>query len=745
MNQANQKVADDTTAVNNKQTDVNNAAEVKKNADEALKNANDAQTSAQKDKDAKQAVANEESTALANANAAVKDAQIKVDTINDKLANFNTITLPAGYKKALLAYNNSFSDENWTKEKSQQLSKDLNKIASEGESLNVYKHNKADEDIKINYNNLSLENLQELATYYASLVNQVRSMFGTDDVIVTPASIKDTVKLIDNGYNNPSWDVFGDHMIDGKSHNRAFIENYADSLNTTILENAFGGLTNWAIGDNGFSRVKPNEEQTMDSLKEALYNGLVSYLFYDADSGWGHANTTLNLTGLHSMGKEAMSVGFDKYGYTHSDYYKLSTDNQLGDSPYQLSDISQLQKKLIKAQNSLQIIEADQASKQKANDDAQNALSSANQVLVAAQNDVKDKTATAQKANDNLTTAQNDLATLQSQLSADQANQKQAQTTFDSFDADLATKQANLQKATDSLKAEQGRLAIAQADLDNANKALSDANNNLAQKKQVVENDKEALKADNDKLVQLQNNLSDLQNAPKLLAAAKEQVATAQKALADAQEAYNVANDKLTNLKQTAAGTAANVSEAQQALAEAKNNEASAKEVLNQAQQALAELQQKEALAKQVAEEQAKLVAEKEAKDNGYHIENNQVVDAKGNSVEGWTVKGHQIVSPTNATVDPAVSVTTNVSVNSKGEVQPQTSVTTSGVKTVAATESANPVSVTTVQTREQYKQQLKNNNQLPQTGNNDSAVLSLAGVALAAMLSLFGIKKREY
>ena len=35
--------------------------------------------------------------------------------------------------------------------------------------------------------------------------------------------------------------------------------------------------------------------------------------------------------------------------------------------------------------------------------------------------------------------------------------------------------------------------------------------------------------------------------------------------------------------------------------------------------------------------------------------------------------------------------------------------------------------------------------NELPQTGNNDSAVLSLAGVALAAMLSLFGIKKREY
>lgn len=166
---------------------------------------------------------------------------------------------------------------------------------------------------------------------------------------------------------------------------------------------------------------------------------------------------------------------------------------------------------------------------------------------------------------------------------------------------------------------------------------------------------------------------------------------------------------------------------------------------MNQAQQALTELRQKEALAKQVAEEQAKLAAEKEAKDNGYHIENNQVIDAKGNGVNGWTVKGNQIVSPTNTTVDPAVSVTTNVSVDSKGQVQPQTSVTANSVKTVVATESANPVSTAAEQTREQYKQQLKSNNQLPQTGNNDSAVLSLAGVALAAMLSLFGIKKREY
>ncbi|WP_176714300.1 SEC10/PgrA surface exclusion domain-containing protein, partial [Limosilactobacillus reuteri] len=464
LDKANQKVADDTVAVNNKQTDVNNATKAKKNADEALKNANDAQTSAQKNKDAKQAIADEASTALADANAAVKDAQAKVDAINDKLANFNTITLPAGYKEALNAYNVSFSDDNWSKEKSDSLSKQLEAIASKGNKLNTYKHNKEDENKIVDFNNLTQEEAKDLAVYYAALVNQVRNAFGTDKVVVTPSSVKFTLQLIKEGYNEVNWDAFGEHMTDGKNHNFQYLRNYGDNHNTTVLENMYGGLTSWGFGEDGLYKITPNNNQTMDSLKETLYEGLVGYLFDDADSGWGHANTALDLSVGHSMGKEAMAIGFDKYGYSHSEYYRLDNNNNIAADAYQLPDISMIQEELDKVNTVLQSTKADQASKQKANDNAQNALSSANQVLVVAQNDVKDKTAAAQKTNDNLTTAQNNLATLQSQLSADQANQKQAQTTFDSFDADLATKQANLQKATDSLKAEQGRLAIAQAD-----------------------------------------------------------------------------------------------------------------------------------------------------------------------------------------------------------------------------------------------------------------------------------------
>ena len=649
--------------------------------------------------------------------------------------------MPAGYKDDLIAYYNYFGNSNYNQDEANNLTQDLLKYSDQAMSQNKFKDNLSDDRV-VDIDNLNSTDRAELSQFVASLINQVRTQMGTNLVISSPAA-DDYAEQVSQNYNKDNW-----NSADNGKHDQSALNNATDQLNISwngenmgLDQSIFTTDYTYTVLTDG-TKFPTGNKQTINDLKHLIYDDFISMMFDDANSAWGH---TTNFAGIDNFVAEKQAVGFslDKFYNTHYDL--VEANQKVEENSYTLPSINALTQKLADAKDDLSIKQTDQASKQKANDDAQNALSSANQVLVAAQNDVKDKTATAQNANDNLTAAQKALAALQNQLSADQSNQKQAKTTFDSFDADLATKQANLQKATDSLKAEQGRLAIAQADLDNANKALSNANNNLAQKKQVVENNKEALKADNDKLVQLQNNLSDLQNAPKLLATAKEQVATAQKALADAQEAYNVANDKLTSLKQTAAGTATNVSKAQQALAEAKNNEATAKEALNQAQQELVKLQQKEALAKQVAEEQAKLAAEKEAKDNGYHIENNQVVDAKGNSVNGWTVKGNQIVSPTNATVDSAVSETTNVNVDSKGQVQPQTSVTTNGVKTVAATESANPVSTTTVQTREQYKQQLKSNNQLPQTGNNDSAVLSLAGVALAAMLSLFGIKKREY
>lgn len=654
-------------------------------------------------------------------------------------------------------------------------SADLNsKLTSLGEEAlknNEYKPNKDDQSVKVTFGPnqpLSVEIETKLTQFVASLVNPLRKELGLEQLTINQGSL-DFAQSVSQQYEKDNWNMWEKGWHDTKGINEV-------ASNFGLQHGPFKDYLNQMYEDLSSGNDSAGTvETTLNELKDRVYGSTISMLFADGDStnptnGWGHA---FSLSGLMYDGfgenNESLGVMIDDMGQIHylivpSTATDSSTTNAVDNGKYATemnnkveipdqfalltNQKNNLTKKLELVNNSLQSAKTDQATKQKANDVSQAALTAANQVLTVAQNNVNAKTNAVKTTNDNLTKAQNELAQLQSQLRADQASQKQAQADVDSFATDIATKQANLQKANDNLKAEQGRLGIAQGNLDNANKALTDANNNLAQKKQAVENDKVTLKADNDKLAQLQSNLSDLQNAPKLLADAKQAIADAQKKLADAQSQLTNATNKLNDLKTTAAATQANLTTAQQKVTEAVKAQSDAQEALTQAKNELSALQQKEALAKQIAEQQAKLAAEKEAKDNGYHVENNNVVDSKGNNVQGWTVKNGQMIDPNNEVIEQAASETTNISVNNKGEVKPQVLADTKSngdvrkqtKKTVAAV-ATTPVN----QTREQYKQQLKSNNQLPQTGNDSNTILSLAGVAMVTMLGLFGIKKREY
>ena len=187
------------------------------------------------------------------------------------------------------------------------------------------------------------------------------------------------------------------------------------------------------------------------------------------------------------------------------------------------------------------------------------------------------------------------------------------------------------------------------------------------------------------------------------------------------------ATNKLNELKQTAVTAQANVDEANQKLATATKNQQVAQQVLTQAKDELTTLQQKEALAKQVAEQQAKLAAQNKAKSNGYHIENNQVVDSQGNTVQGWTVKNGQMLDPNGAIIKQAIPKTVNAAVSgAKGENTNSAVVLTPGSRSAVQTQVANK------------------NAQLPQTGNADSA-LALAVGSLLAMFGIRALRKRKY
>lgn len=587
LNAANAKVKTDSNAVSAKQEDVNNATTAKEGADAALAKAKDAEKTAQQAKDAKQKVADEAKAALDVANAAVKDAQAKVDAINDKLANFNTITLPSGYKEAMKEYITNGDN-----------SAEITELGKDGKKNNSYKSNKEDQKISVDYNNLTEKQRTELSIFATGLVNQIQAQMGTPKTKVSAKSVEFANKVVDEAYNKPSWDAFGPHMNDGKSHNNSGLQKVSDEMGSeTKLENMSTSIHNYTF-DNGnivSGKVAP---QTMDSLKNALYNDIINMMFDDAGSRWGHALTFINFGDAwrsQSIDNEVMGVAFDKYGYSHFDFAEATETNGFGDNEFPILPNDDSENKLSIANNELQSAKTDQATKQKANDDAQDALGDMLQVLAAAQKDIKAKTTNAQTATDSLTKAQNDLASLQTQLQADQVAQKKAQAGLDSFTADVETKRANLQKANDQLKAEEGKLDTTQANLETANKVLKNAQDSLKQKKQAVENNKATLKANNDKLALLKNKLNSLQNAQKVLAAAQQTVKKTQKTLDAAQQELAKQQKHLAELKATHSQRQKDVDAAKAAVAKATEDVNDAKKALQEAKDALVEAQKTDA------------------------------------------------------------------------------------------------------------------------------------------------------
>src|SRR5699024_8450169 len=248
----------------NQATAAKNSAETNKNnATDALTAAQNAQKQAAADVSAKQVAADKTQAALNDAETALKNAQSKTQQLNDQLQSVNTITLPNGYIQALKQFEDYQEQDNgWNKETSRQLSKKIYSFSQEAKQLNQYKHNNSEKDVMVDTNNMTPEQQKELTLFAADLINQMRQQAGTPLVTVTPGSIELGKKIIKEGYNDPSWDVFGPHMTDGKSHN----SNYIYSLSESVAENVDGALTSWRAENGQWVKNEHNSIQSMDAL-----------------------------------------------------------------------------------------------------------------------------------------------------------------------------------------------------------------------------------------------------------------------------------------------------------------------------------------------------------------------------------------------------------------------------------------------------------------------------------------------
>lgn len=704
----------------------------------------------------------------------IKDAaQKEVDGLNDKLSNVNIIELPKGYtKEAYRAWN----EANYKKYIGTATAEDLQAIKNweditSQEVNNSYKHNKIDEDNKIlngDIHNLTQSQLEELATFTASLLNPLRKQIGSIPLEVSKGSVE-IAQDVAKKYEQDNWTAWG-NVKDStfKGHDINGLVEVANKYNFQDIGENLGGNALMYGSDN------------MDQLKEYTYVILVDMLLHDGDSNWGHARAALgllnnadsyggddeqvdhayigvsfdNIPGALMGSQEHFNFMYTPYGYVlnEDNTARISTNEKFNATPVAIlstedlvTQLNTAKAKLASATDALNKAKDADTQAQQILTKNKAELTTAQDNLTKAQN-VPVQTATAQKA---LTDAQNKLA-------ADTKINEDAQAKKEAALGDEADKQKVLDQAKANLSTAQKALTDAQAKQKAAENSLSAEKAKLASLQQVANEKTQDVKAAQVALDDVKNKLAALENAPLLVKAAEDKLAAAQKALDPVENVLVSEKAKLSALKQDLADAQADVTTAQKNYDEKLAIQTKAQTDLDNAKKVLQAIYDREALEAQIAaqekareEAEKKAAAEKaQAEKNGYHVDGNKVVDENGNQVANWTVKNGQIIDNkgkvvSGLTINKAGAVVnkTGQQINSKNVVDNLQFKRTQAP--VVQSKVAGKTYVSTVVAPEKAK-----TNALPQTGEKESKTTLVGAilVGLGSLVGLFGLgRKKEY
>lgn len=216
-----------------------------------------------------QTVANEKVVALAVAEAAKKKAEASTTNILQRF------TVSSEYISALKIYESRTSTAE-EKYQAEQTLKDVNKRDREN---NKYQDNEADKNITISdLNKLSEAQITDLSLYTSSLINQIRSAFGTTETSVSKGSVMATDRVTD-GYVADNW---GWESISNRRHDSVALDRAGKSFNTvSIGEN----LNTWQGLTGPF---------TLNEIKEYIYEAMLDFMFNGQE--WNHARSIVGLT-----------------------------------------------------------------------------------------------------------------------------------------------------------------------------------------------------------------------------------------------------------------------------------------------------------------------------------------------------------------------------------------------------------------------------------------------------------------
>ncbi|MBB1078729.1 LPXTG cell wall anchor domain-containing protein, partial [Limosilactobacillus rudii] len=734
-------VAQAQSAVSNAQVASSQAQSNLANAQQALKSADSAgHETTQADVDAAQSAVN---TAEQNKNTA--DQQVNADSAAVQTADSNVNAAQTAVNKANIDYTVALNDANKQKQMLAQAQAALKNAQAQSSSTTTAKKNVVDILwIPSNFGtlmkgafdegaHLSQEQVDMLNELYTKNVNAFTNHM---DDVMSDADYDTTYDLSGQSYNvtdkqghgtnaQAELEVFAADVlnafgaklglnpvkvnIDVDLNTNYYYKDHSHSLpsNSRLIDQSVVGASNITLL-RGISLAYPimgePDTYSMDQLKYDIFLQLMQAMFKDDSSiqtQGDHAATLLgNRLNDRSGAANYITIATDptsssNLATAHS-YIGITALNDQAANQIKSADYTSKLDSTISSQIDLSAL--------------QRTVGNAQSALAQAQKGVKNAAVTKQTTVQALTNAKQVLAAAQSKLDHSKQAQADAQNKLKQTTQHLADVQAafNHNKQTaqsnaarvaqlqQAVKDAQTKVDQAQATLDNANSNLKDAKNKLQAALSALNNWKNAKQAADQKVNDLQAALDNVSQAD----------------LDAANQAVKDAQTKLDNI--------------QQKLNDAEIKQADTAKALVATNQALAKAQQ------ELTIQQAT---------HGNRDTNQIVLPVAQNKDTGNDSKKDN---------DPIVneSTVTQQPLETKAGLASPATIT---VKRTAVESSASNSSFVT---REEYKtaqlkQQKASNNSaitLPQTGNYTNKDLSIIGLGLATFVSLFGLtRKRRY
>lgn len=476
-----------------------------------------------------QTVANEKAAALAAAEAAKKKAEASTTSTTNVSQRFS---VSSEYIDALKIHESKTS----TAAEKAQAEQTLKNVNKRDRGNNSYQDNEADKNITISdLNNLSEAQITDLSLYASSLINQIRSAFGTTQTSVSKGSVLATDRVTD-GYVADNW---GWESISNHQHDSAALDRAGKSFNTvSIGEN----LNTWQGLTGPF---------TLNEIKKYIYEAMLDFMFNGTE--WNHARS---IAGLTSDGGETY-IGTDISVVAGAFNVHVNNVNKNSISSDSSFDTTKIANPYVGNQSqpssnaNLAAAKAAYEAAKQANDQAQSDLASkkaasesATLKLKNTQSELAALKATASK----LAAAQTNLSEKQAALATAKSELEKANAAVENLNANAQEKAAALSKAQATLDEKQAELQAAKDKLATSSAALQSLTNAYNTAKQETAKKQAALEQANQALASAKNRVAALTNASANLAKAKEERATAFAKLTAAKDALSTDRAKLVEL-----------------------------------------------------------------------------------------------------------------------------------------------------------------------------------------------------